>query len=114
MSIKENKAIVRRWHEEIFNKKNLEGIDELIDPQYVNHRSGFRGVEGVKERFKRMISENLDIRVVTEDTIAEGDKVVTRWTWYKGGRAVSTGISIHRISEGKIIEDWFHSSKIEQ
>jgi predicted SnoaL-like aldol condensation-catalyzing enzyme len=111
--MEENKAIVRRWHE-VFNKKNLEGIDELIDPQYVNYGSDFRGLEAIKERFRRMISEKPDLQVVTEDTIAEGDKVVTRWTWYEGGRAVFAGISIHRIAGGKIIEDWFYSKRIEQ
>ena len=114
MSIEENKDIVRRWHEEVWNKKTLEGIDELIDPQYVNYRSGVRGIEALKERFGQMLTENRDYRVVTEDTIAEGDKVVTRWTIYQGERAVFSGITIHRIAGGKIIEDWFHSSTIEQ
>ena len=106
MSAKENKAVVRRWHEEVFNKKNLDAVDELLHPDYLRHPD-LRGLAAAKEWLAEGFSKYPGVQVVTEDTITEGDKVVTRWTMRReGGKAIFTGVSIHRIAEGKIIEDW--------
>ena len=113
MSVKENKAIVRRWHEEVFNEKNLDAVDEILHPDYVRH-TDLHSIEEAKEWLIRSSSRSPDMQVITEDTIAEGDKVVTRWTGQVGGKAIVTGVSIHRIADGKIIEDWAITGRLDE
>lgn len=121
MSIEENKAIVRRWNDELF-KGNPDIIDELAAASYVNHDIGDR------EAFKRYRAELgaafSDMSIAIEDTIAEGDKVVSRWTmsWTHTGefrgisatgkQATFSGMSIHRIEGGKVVEDWSNSDSL--
>jgi predicted ester cyclase len=119
MSTKENKAIVRRAFEELWNQRKLEVIDELWAEAFINP-----GSKKVRDKWKE---ENVvpvfanappDLHITIEDQIAEGDKVVTRWTWsfthtvkFFGtdptGKYISwTGISITRLGNGKILEEW--------
>lgn len=118
----QNKAISRRVVEEAFNEAKLDVIDELIAPDFVNHDPAdpvdARGPEGMKEFVRTYRSAFPDIRVTIEDQIAEGDKVVSRWTGRgtqqgelmgmpaSGKQATVSGISIDRIEGGKIIESW--------
>ena len=105
MSIEENKAIVRRWHAKVWSGWNLDVVDEILHPDYLQHPSQ-RGLSETKQALATMARQYPDSQLVTEDTIAEGDKVVTRWTALIGGKAQVTGVSIHRIQDGKIVEDW--------
>lgn len=86
-------------------------MDEVLHPDYVRYPS-MEGVEATKQSLAKMASEYPDGQIVTEDTIAEGDKVVTRWAAHAGGKAIATGVSIHRIADGKIIEDWAWSRNL--
>ncbi len=122
MPAEENKAIFRRYIEEIGNQGNLELADELF-ARYVSHQPDGstlqRGPEDVK-RFQAAQHEAFpDMRVSIEDQIAEGDKVVTRVTVrgthqgaFRGmaptGKEVEIkGIAIFRFSpEGKVVETW--------
>jgi predicted ester cyclase len=113
MSIEENKAIVRRWHDEVWTGWNLEVVDELLHPDFFRHTNQ-QGLSGTKEALAEMASQYPDSQLVTEDTVAEGDKVVTRWTAWVGGKAMATGVSIHRIADGKIIEDWAWSRSLSE
>lgn len=118
----ENKAIVRRFAEEVVARGSVELIAELVSPSFVAHdptnpeRPG--GVDGARA-FVAMLHTGLsDVRYVVEDMIGEGDRVVYRWTLrgihagpFMGipptGRAVEvTGIDIFRIADGKIVESW--------
>jgi steroid delta-isomerase-like uncharacterized protein len=121
MSTEDNKALIRRFYEEVFNKKNLAAIDEFFAPDHVDHTlpPGLPvGPEGTKQAIAMTLSGFPDLRVTIEDMIAEGDKVVTRFTTHGtqqgalGGIpptgkhvAVST-IEITRMAGGKIAEDW--------
>ena len=121
MSVEENKAIDRRFTEELFNKGNLAVVDELVATNFVDH-SGFPGVTPDREGYKQFatISRTAlpDFHTTIEDIIAEGDKVVQRFTargTHKGefmgipptGKQVTVaGIAIHRITDGKIVENW--------
>jgi predicted SnoaL-like aldol condensation-catalyzing enzyme len=105
MSVEQNKAVVRRWHEEVFNGKNLSVVDEILHPDYVRH-TDLQGIAAARDWLRKGYRDHPDYQVITEDTIAEGDKVVTRWTAQEGGKARVVGVSIHRIADGKIIEDW--------
>ncbi|MBM3134581.1 MAG: ester cyclase [Chloroflexi bacterium] len=121
MSTEENKAIVRRWVEECYNKGNLAVADELIATNYVNHSAPLGqapGREGEKQYATMIRSAYPDFHMAIEDQIAEGDKVVTRYTargTHKGefmgipptGKEITvTGIHIHRIAGGKVVEGW--------
>ncbi|MFQ5901607.1 MAG: ester cyclase [Thermodesulfobacteriota bacterium] len=122
MSVEENKAIMRRWYEEVLNKGNLAVVDELIATDCVDHNPLApelpAGLEGVKQGFTMFRTAFPDVRVTVEDMIAEGDKVVSRLTLrgtHKGefmgiapaGKQVTVAsIDIVRIAGGKMVEHW--------
>ncbi len=121
MSLEENKAIELRFFEEVVNKGNLAVIDELVAANFVD-RCALPGVapdrEGYKQFFAAAHSAFPDFHSTLEDMIAEGDKVVQRFTvrgTHKGewmgiaptGKQIEVGgIAIHRLAGGKIVEDW--------
>jgi len=117
-----NKALVRRFYDEVTNGRNVAVLDELLAPNF----EGFQ-VEGAdhgqnREEFKKTMTTVLnafpDHHQTIHDWIAENDKVVTRWTVqgtqqgeYAGlaptGKQVKiTGMDIFRVAHGKIVEVW--------
>jgi steroid delta-isomerase-like uncharacterized protein len=121
MSTEENKAIARRWGEEVWGKGSQAAIDELFAPNFVfNYPApgATPDLKGYKQTVTMLCGPLSDIRSTAEDMVAEGDKVAVRWTWggtHKGelmgipptGKQVTiTGISILRIVGGKIVEEW--------
>jgi predicted ester cyclase len=123
MTAEENKAVVRREMEELFNHTgNLDVADEIIDPNYVSYEptSGeVRGIEGAKQFAATYREAFPDLQNTIEDMVAEGDKVVVRFRARgthqgeteafgppTGQRMEMTGITIKRLSEGKIVEAW--------
>ena len=110
MSTEENKAIVRRWNETL-NTGDLSILDELGGPNYILH--GEENKYNLKESKQMLTSIRTtfpDINLTIEDQIAEGDKVVIRYTirgTHSSGKELQwTGISIYRLENGKIAEDW--------
>jgi predicted ester cyclase len=124
MSAQENKSVVRREMAEIFSQGgNLNAAEEIYAPDYVGHEPTFgdvHGVEGAKQFAATYRQAFPDVQTTMEDQVAEGDKVVTRFTARgthqgesedfgppTGNRIEVTGITIERFSEeGKIVEDW--------
>ena len=120
MSTEENKALVRRFEEEL-NKGNLALIDELFAADCVIHLGGGAELRGPEE-FRQLITTFApafpDFVSTIEDLIAEGDKVVCRFTrtgTHKGewlgiaatGKHITwTAIEISRIVGGKVVEAW--------
>ena len=121
MSAEANKALVRRFYEEI-DKGNLDILDELVAPDYLDHNPPpfpglHAGLDGLKQAF-RIFREATPGHHQIEDQIAEGDKVVTRLTSYgkhegdlpgtprTGNDLKMTSITIHRIANGKLVEKW--------
>jgi serine phosphatase RsbU (regulator of sigma subunit)/predicted ester cyclase len=120
-STEENKAIVHRFLVEHMVKGNLDVIDELAAPDFVD-RSLIPGQGPTREDFKRSVAELLEAYPITsftiEEQIAEGDAVVTKYTQSSvsrgemmgipptGEEETAEGIYIHRISGGKITEEW--------
>jgi steroid delta-isomerase-like uncharacterized protein len=116
----ENKAIARRsW--ELVSQRNPDAIEEVYTADTVLHEpdQDLQGVEEAKQYLSGYISAFPDMSVSVEDVIAEGDKAVTRWTLrgtHQGeveefgpptGKQVELeGITIHRIEDGKIAEEW--------
>ncbi len=113
MSIEENKAILQRIWEEIFNQRNTEKVDELYTSDFVYHGPGGYELKG-RERLKQFVTmlhtSFTDLHFTINDLIAEGDKVVSVWTMrgkYKGNKQVTNpGIIVSCIIDGKITEDW--------
>ena len=110
MSEELNKAIVRRIWKEVWQEGNLAMINELIDTNYILHAypedlAYGSGVEG----FGKLVSTNRanlpDGQLTIDDLIAEGDKVVTRYTM-RVPAATATGIWIDRIEGDKVVESW--------
>ncbi len=119
MSTEANKEISRRWNEEFWNQGQVDAIDRFLHPNYVQHpgrSAGTTDFAAAKESFiqglKQVRESHPTAQLRIDDLIAEGDKVAFRWTAHEGGRAVWSGISIHRIADGKIIEDWFHNAEV--
>lgn len=123
MSTEENKALVRRFYEEVFNKKNLADIDAFIDPKIIEHDlpPGLpAGSEGTRQFIGMYVAAFPDLHLTAEDMIAEGDRVVARLTFRgthrselmgippTGKQATTTGIQIVRIANGKIVENWIN------
>ena len=121
MSAEANKFLVRRFYEEI-DKGNLDILDELVAPDYLDHNPPpfpgmHAGLEGLKQAFK-VFRDATPGHHQIEDQIAEGDKVVTRLTSYgkhegdlpgapkTGNDLKMTSITIHRIANGKLVEKW--------
>jgi steroid delta-isomerase-like uncharacterized protein len=123
MSAEENKALVRRWFEEL-DKRNFAIIDELIPEDYIDHNPPLPdlppGREGVRQSSLRLDAAFPDAVHTLEDQMAEGDKVMTRLTtratflgkclgFQPTGRTVEVrGIAVHRIAGGKLVEHWAH------
>ncbi len=105
----QNKRLVRMLVDEVWNAGNMAAIPELIHPEHENHdpaspRLG-RGPEGYRELVNLYrIAPNIRFKI--EDSLAEGDRVATRWTVTSGYSVALTGTTVHRISAGKIIESW--------
>jgi len=110
VSLEENKDLVRREQEELWNHTgNLDAAHELFASEQA---------EAARQEAADFRRGFPDVASTIEDLIAEGDKVVARWRSrathqgeYMGippsGEAVEfTGISVYRIEGGKIAESW--------
>jgi steroid delta-isomerase-like uncharacterized protein len=122
VSVEENKALARRWFEDLFNTGDLEVADEIIAPDHVNHDPTLPdipvGSEGQKQIVNLYRGAFTNAHISVEDQVAEGDKVVTRWRGSgthqgefmgvapTGNHVRITGITINRVSDGKIAESW--------
>jgi steroid delta-isomerase-like uncharacterized protein len=117
----ENKTLARRWAD-IFNQGNLDLVDEIYAPDYVDHDptmpEDVAGFEGAREFYSMYRSAFPDAEITIEDQLAEGDTVATRWTARgthrgelmgvppSGNRVEVMGVTISRIESGKIVEEW--------
>ncbi len=120
MSIEGNKEVVRRYYEEVFNKGELDALDELAVAEYEEHDplpGQETGRDGLRNRVTMLIAAFAP-QFTIEDLIAEGDRVVARWTNSGVHRADFmgipptertvnvTGIDVHRLQDGKMVEHW--------
>jgi steroid delta-isomerase-like uncharacterized protein len=115
-----NKQLAERWFEEVWNQGRREVIRQMLAPDALIQESGeaVKGPEGFYPFFDRMQAAFSDIYVTIHDAIAEADKVCLRWSCTMrhtgGGLGVAptgksletTGISIVRIANGKLVAGW--------
>ncbi len=120
MTLEDNKALVRRFIDEIFVEGRLDAVDELLADDFVGHtwRSTGDGKGDLKRAIERVGQGLADARFVVEDMIAEGDRVAVRVTAsatqvgeFMGlpasGRTYTIGeIHIFRIRDGRVTEHW--------
>jgi steroid delta-isomerase-like uncharacterized protein len=127
MSAEANKALVRRFYEEI-DKGNLAAMDEFVAEDYIDHSpppfpglaSGRAGVKQAFEIFWKATPGSHEI----EEQVAEGDKVVTRLRINgvhaddlpgipkTGNRLQMTATVVHRIEDGKLAEKWSNKDEL--
>jgi predicted ester cyclase len=122
MSAEENMALARRFMEARV-KRNLDAVDEMLAPDFVNHSKLVTRQEPDREDYLQGIAAYhaalSEGRLIIEDQVAAGDKVVTRFTVHTthdrgellgvaptGRDLTNRAIIIHRISDGKIAEEW--------
>ena len=121
MSAEENKATIRRLVEEGWNKGDADATISANAPNYTNH-SAAPGTapdsEGARHAALMYLRAFPDLHFTIEDQIAEGDKVVTRWSSTgthqgeflgvpaTGKSGTCTGINITRFENGMIVEEW--------
>ena len=122
MSTEDNKALVRRFYEDVFNQRNLALVDQLFSATHVFHNppTTLHGREEFKQLLSVYITAFPDARFTVEDEIAEGEKVTSRYTFrgtHQGelmgipptGKQVSvTGMIINRIAGGQSVEGWLN------
>jgi serine phosphatase RsbU (regulator of sigma subunit)/predicted ester cyclase len=123
MSAEENMALVRRFWEARVVKRDLDAVDKMLAPDFVNHNKSVPGQGPDREDYLRGITAFHAAlapgRLIIEDQVAGGDKVVTRLVVHSlhdrgelmgvaptGRELTNRAIVIHRIVEGKIAEEW--------
>ena len=121
MSPDETKAFIRRFYEEVWNRRRYDTAADFFASDSVRHEASGPvrgGAEGIARNAAAWCAAFPDTHYTVEDVIAEGDKVVARWSMtathegeWRGvaptGRAITfRGVNIHRIQGGKVAEIW--------
>ncbi len=121
MSSEQNKAVIRRFIDEVFNSGNVIAIDELVADNVVDHViiPGLApGKEGFKQRAAFLLQAFPDLRITIEDQLEEDGKVVGRYTvrgTHKGdfmgipatGKSIQIGaMDVIRVKDGQMVEHW--------
>lgn len=124
MSAETNKAIVRRLYDQVWTGRRPDLFEEFYDEDFVHHSHLAPGLEGLKQFYAISLQAFPDIQIAVEAAIAEGDRVVTRWT-LKGthqgevlgipptGKLVTqTGAAIFRLAGARIVEAWYFTDNL--
>jgi len=117
----ERNKTAKRHYLEVFNRRDLAAIGDLVAPEYVLHATGYPKIRGPAE-LRKAVATSLDalsdVRLTADEMVAEGDRVATRWTMrarhtgnFMGvpatGRELSfSGTIIDRFVDGKVVEAW--------
>ncbi len=127
MSAEENKALVRRFLEEVINQRNVSAVDALTAADIMDHAlaPGLPpGREGVKQNFSLFLAAFPDLRIDLADVIGEENQVAVRMTLHgthngvffgiapTSKRVAVTGIHIYRIADGTIVEHWANNDDL--
>ena len=128
MSTEANKSILRRYFEEAWNRGQLDVLDDIVAAHYVNHDPAVPGLppgpDGLKAIMTGFRVAFPDLHFSIEDQIAEGDKVVTRWSMRgthagefmgmppSGKQIITVGMQIERVVDGQIVEHWRRSDDL--
>ena len=119
-TLEQNKALVRRFIDEIFLKGDFDAVDELLTEDFTPHTWGDMkpGRDGLKAAIERVSAGLSDTKMTIEDVIAEGDRVAVRLTssatqsgefmgMPPSGKRYEIGeIHIFRLRDGRVCEHW--------
>jgi ketosteroid isomerase-like protein len=110
-----NAALMGRYYDEVFNRRNLEFLRDHLHPDVVGHGPGAddlsRGIEQVVAFSAYVFQAYDDYRLCVDDILAEGDRVMVRATVTARHRATGLpvrffGISVYRLEDGRVREYW--------
>jgi steroid delta-isomerase-like uncharacterized protein len=123
VSAEANKAVVRRYLEEVWNQGNLAAIDELVAPTFVLHDNPYPddapGPAGVRSAYAQQSASFPDQHYTIEDIFAEGEKVTVRATYSfthrtevagvppTGKRIAVRDLNVYRVVDQQIAEQWW-------
>ncbi len=116
----ENKGLVRRYIEEVWNQHNLDAIDDLVSPEYLNHAASTAEYQrgGARHAVEWLLSVFPDHRFEVEDAVADGETVAVRGTCSgthegelmgiepTGKRFAAQQSHWFRVVDGKLAEHW--------
>lgn len=121
MPAEENRAVIRRAYEELWNERNVDVVDELVAEDFLNHAAPpgrQRGRQGLKDVVRMFEGAFPDFRYEVEDVISEGEKIAVRDAFTgthqgdfmgipaTGNRVTMEAIHIYRFNEGRLAEHW--------
>lgn len=120
VDLEENKALVRRYYQEVLTGRDRDLLERLLDSAFVSHASGgpAAGAGAYAAAVDATHAAFPDLVVTVHDQVAEADTVVTRWSAIgtqagdfagvpaTGRRVAVTGIHIHRVRHGRLVEHW--------
>ncbi len=127
MSTQTKKAIVRRLMEQVWKNLRIDLIEEFFTEEVVEHFARISpqpGMEGVREAANIILNAFPDFQLTIEDEIAEGDKVVNRWTMWgthqgelpgipaTGKQVTQSGVTIFHLSNARVAEFWILTDKL--
>ena len=124
----ENKTVVRRLIDEVWNQRAFDVLDDLFAADAIVYESGVpfpnRGPTCAKEVIGAACVAFPDIRVNIEDILAVDDKVVLRWSSHGTHQGemqgipptnrpmTMTGMAIYQFADGKIVEEWMNTDTL--
>jgi predicted ester cyclase len=111
-------GVARRAIEEVCSGRRLDELERCYAPSFVDHVNAmeFRGHAGARESVALYQRVFADLRFTVEQQVTDGDRVATHWTMHgtnRGRRVALPGITISRLENGRIVEDWSYSDSIE-
>ena len=121
MAEQDNKALVRRYYEEVFNQRSVDLVDELAVEDYVEHDpfpGQGDGRADLRARVELILAAMRPLQFEIQELVAEGDRVVARWVQQgtqsgsfmgippTGREYTMAGIDVHRLRDGRMAEHW--------
>ena len=114
------KDVARRYYEEIFQRRNLDALDQVISPDFRGYSASFgEYTRNDRRRDTQRDHNNMPSdEIVIDEQVAEGDRVTTRWTYrWKHDASLfgekpthrwlsMEGVHIDQIADGKIVQRW--------
>ena len=107
MSVEAHRRVLMRFHEEVFNQRNLAVIDEVLHPRYAHYDAGSKSADEHKRILADQLAGQSDFRVEVGLVIVEGDSAAVEVSHYQGGQKYRTGVALFTFEDGLIIRDRF-------
>ena len=107
MSIEAHRTVLMRFHEEVFNQRNLAVIDEVLHPRYAHYDAGSKSADEHKRILADQLAGQSDFWVEVGEVIIEGDSAAVEVSHYQGNQKYRTGVALFTFQDGLIIRDRF-------